>query len=287
MSIPLQRTAPPWCQMFDWARAMTVWAAVFAGGTTVAHAHPDVERGVTAIMSAEFEAALIAFDEALVSGTLTRADLIQLLGERVLVFHALGRGSELAADLSYLAALDPSYELGRMAPPPLHEMWSAAARGKTALTLDVRATAIPGGVRLTAVLRGNVPEEAPQVVIAVRPPEGTYREVHSNETEFPAVEQGRIEYYAQAVGMGGAVVAQVGSPAHPVSAEVTDAALSASAPSAAGALRDDTEPTWLRKHRWWIAGAGAALVAVAGAVTAGLLVGGRASSTEVAPTVDF
>src|SRR3954471_6530126 len=86
-------------------------------------ANPELDRALSASLDAEFDLALGHFELALEQGGLTRTELLLLLGERALVEHALQQGAKLELDLRYLAALDPTRDLGHRAPPSLVARW--------------------------------------------------------------------------------------------------------------------------------------------------------------------
>lgn len=95
-----------------------VWALPGA-----AQAHPMLDRAIEAYEQADFEEALRTFDTAARNADLSVEELLQLFEMRALVHHALGDDAAMRADLGRLAAVRNSYELSRLAPPSVREVF--------------------------------------------------------------------------------------------------------------------------------------------------------------------
>jgi len=126
-----------------------------------ARAHPMLDRAVASYEEANFETALRTFDAAARNADLSVEELLELFEMRALVHHALGDEASMRADLRRLNAVRPSYELGRLAPPPVRDVFE-----------DVRKNnASAGGVELR--LDGESLDGAPWMIARVlRVPEG-------------------------------------------------------------------------------------------------------------------
>jgi len=102
-------------------RFSAVLFSLLASTAFPAYAHPLVEEGIRAYEDADFDAALDAFRRAEQSSDLGRADLIDLLHNRALVFFALADTASMEGDLRRLAAVDREHILGSSVPPPVRE----------------------------------------------------------------------------------------------------------------------------------------------------------------------
>jgi len=78
-----------------------------------------LDRAVASYEEANFEAALNTFDIAARNADLSVEELLELFEMRALVHHALGDEAAMQADLRRLSAVRPTYQLGRLAPPPV------------------------------------------------------------------------------------------------------------------------------------------------------------------------
>jgi len=78
-----------------------------------------LDRAVASYEEASFETALRMFDAAARNADLSVEELLELFEMRALVHHALGDETAMRSDLRRLNAVRPSYQLGRLAPPPV------------------------------------------------------------------------------------------------------------------------------------------------------------------------
>jgi hypothetical protein len=97
---------------------IALFAAIWVVPAAV-RAHPMLDRAVAAYEEANFETALRTFDAAARNADLSVEELLELFEMRALVHHALGDEAAMLADLRRLNAVRPSYQLGRLAPPPV------------------------------------------------------------------------------------------------------------------------------------------------------------------------
>lgn len=268
----------------------TKWlnASVLSGAllwSSLASAHPDLDQAAKLTRELELEPALTAYQHAIDSGTLTRDELIELLVERALVLYGLRRQGELIADLVWLSAVQPSYEFDRRAAPELVATWKALreqGRGPMGVQLSAQ---VDGSLSAHSKLTGTVPAGATSRVV-VR--EGKSWSKKSDELWQVALPGETLELYAEAVALGGVVVATDHSPTAPLRLRV---GAGAPAEPVSSVPRDDT-PGWGKRNRGWLIGG--AIVLAGAAATAAVLWMKRdqdedpsSKSTTVAPTVRF
>ena len=97
---------------------IALFAAIWVVPAAV-RAHPMLDRAVASYEEANFKTALRTFDAAARNADLSVEELLELFEMRALVYHALGDEAAMLADLRRLNAVRPSYQLGRLAPPPV------------------------------------------------------------------------------------------------------------------------------------------------------------------------
>lgn len=196
--------------------------------SSIAHAHPLVEEGRERLREAEFEAALEALARAEDRDDLTREDLVDLLDARAMAHLALDDSAALRVDLAALASLDPGHRFGREAPPELQEAFQQTLQvTEGPLSLAVEARPVPGGVEIEA----EVTEDRASLVRETR----VFARVLGSEQfrrltdrRQPARAGQPVEYYVEAIGPGGAIVATAGSGEAP---EVSEGALPLEGPA--------------------------------------------------------
>ena len=103
-----------------WLGIVVVFCA-FGGFAGQAHAHPLLDDAVDLYEAADFARALRTFNTAYRNADLSVEELLQLFEMRALVHRAIGDEEAMLADLRRLAAVRPSYRLGRLAPPPVRK----------------------------------------------------------------------------------------------------------------------------------------------------------------------
>jgi hypothetical protein len=173
-------------------------------------ARAELERARAHAASADFPAALEAFDRAYAGDGLPRGELPGLLLERALVRSALGDASGAEADLARLLRVDPGHELPASVQPALAARFAAlrALIEPPTFELDVRDES-DARVVVEARTRG-AGDLVREVVVETRIDGGAWassrRERTTVETEPGAV----VEIRARWIGPGGAVVASRG-----------------------------------------------------------------------------
>lgn len=276
----LDRHGPPW---FPYCLGMAALLLCLCKVST-AHAHPELERGKHLMAELEFEAALQAFERAVDSHELSRDELLALLQERALALHALKREAELLRDFVWLAALAPEHILDTRAPPDLVAVWTSVrdqARG--ALGLKLEAEGAGRTLRLRAELTGTVPEGV-RTRIGVRTPGGEWEITEGPETLLGERPGEEVEAYAEALGLGGLVVAQAGDPERPLSF-----ALHVTSPNLTSRHDGSDAAHKKRRRRAWLIGSSAVLAVAAATVTTIMLLRSDPDQdrTRVTPMVEF
>jgi hypothetical protein len=224
--------------------------------------------------AAEFDAALRAFGEAAGGEGLTRADLVVLFGHRAVVCFALGDGPAMEADLARLVALDATAHLPASAPPPVREAFERMrALGVSAPRLEVTPLRAASGVRFMARVHGGPADLVTAVRVYARPAAGgTWK---SGEGQLALVVDGKaeVQWYAEGIGPGGAVVVSLGARASPehFGADAFEGIAGGSSPRAGGlASGERSDGAAARTRRRWLLGAGG-VIAVGAAVAAAVL----------------
>lgn len=268
------------------ARASGRWRGVLASfvfallvtQAPLARAHPDLDEAKRLVGDLEFDAALLSFEAALASGTLTREELVSLLAERAFVHHALRRQQELIDDFIWLSALDPDHRLDMRAPPDMTATWTSVRdQGRGALRVELTARRDEqGAVAARASLSGTVPAGA-HARLWLRRGQGQFEltpgaAIH----EQPSSD---LAFYADGLLLGGVQLKGEYSAQKPLH-------VAREREESVGGERDES---WARRHRGWLIG-GAALIVGAAVVTAVLLTrpeGSRSDKTNITPMITF
>jgi len=234
--------------------------------------HPRLEQARERFRAADLPGALESLSAAEQASDLSREDLLAVLELRTLIQLALGRSEPAEETLRQIASVDPGHRFGPEAPPDVVERFSAivaSQRGPVGVAVDRRETA--DGVVL-APSATNDPEGMVRAArVHARVDGGAWERAENAPLTVGAPAGSRVEWYAVAVGPGGAAVATQGSAESPMSFRLGSDPL-------APPDDDDGGPSgWV----WFGVGAGA--VAVAAVVTV-LVVG--ASSGEPNTVVD-
>lgn len=244
--------------------AALVLGALICLAPAAALAHPLIDEGLRRYGEADLPGALDALTQAEHATDLTRDDLVQLYLGRAMVHHAMGHATELEADVFRLATLEPALTLRRTAPPPVRLAYEqAAARVPGPMRLDVEVHPTPDGVELVAHVTDDSAGLVQAVRIRARTLGGTWRRSALASIELPAAAGAAVEYVAEAVGPGGAVLVSAGTESTPVRVTTTVAAPGGGA--SATADRTGADAAGRDDHGlglWpWVIGGGALLVA--------------------------
>jgi hypothetical protein len=160
---------------------------------------------------ADFAAALEAFAAAEAGHGLTRGDLVRLYAHRAVVRFAVGNHAAMEADLVRLLALDPEATPPASAPPPVRAaLERVRAQGVDQPRLTAHPVQASDGVRVMARVTRGPPDLVTKVRVFARI-RGTDRWVSGDRRVSVLAGPGtHIDWYAEAVGPGGAVIARIG-----------------------------------------------------------------------------
>jgi hypothetical protein len=199
--------------------SVAVWAAAAWASPARVLAHPLVDEGQRLYEEAEFVAALDALGRADHATDLEREDLERLFEIRALVHLAMGNTDAMRTDLQRLAALAPDHSLPRSAPPDVARAF-AEIRGQSPGAVRVLATteASPAGVTIAARAENDWASIVRTVRVSGRVQGAPSWEHATDAPLLVATSGGVVEYYAEAIGPGGVVVARTGSASEPLRA---------------------------------------------------------------------
>ncbi len=251
--------------------ALATWVAP---GHAAAHALVDEGRRLYE-EEADFVAALDVLGRAAAGDDLVVDDVVSLFETRALVYLAMGRQDDMRADLRRLAAIRTDHALPSGAPPDVVAAFAeirATSAGPPRLSASTEASAL--GVTVSVRVDDDALDLVREVRITGRVAGGEWEHATGAPLFVATPSGGVVEYYAEAIGPGGAVIARTGEPSAPLRA----------APVVAAAATGGGEPTW----PWVVGGVGAALVVAVVVTVVVLTAGGGQSGTDVAPfTVRF
>lgn len=181
-----------------------------------AKAHDTVDEARAHFEEARFVDALRALATAEASDDLSRDDLAELYALRATTHLALGNAEEMSNDLHRLAVVDATYTFDRRAPPDLVR-GLAEARAATVGTLRFVAdpSQVDGGASVAASVSGDELGLVHRVEVFARPA-GNNAWQQATDAPLLVSTDGVVEYYAHAIGPGGAVLASVGTPEEPL-----------------------------------------------------------------------
>ncbi len=256
---------------------------------SVAHAHPKIDQARRSYEQADFDKAFELLGEAESAETLTRAELATLYELRALVHLGLHNYVEMETDLERLVLVDPDRAPNARMPPDLARALSKVRAGSRGpLEVQVAATSGQSGVTLEAALSTETFGVVNEIRLFGRR-DGTTEWVTSTDGLLlvPASTGEAVQYYAEAVGPGGQILAHHASAKVPKLIHVGERL---SLDGAAGGLAPNGRnvDTSRRRKRlaWGIVGA----ALVAGAVVAAVLLlrdDGESDTTRVQPEVTF
>ncbi len=256
--------------------APALWAIVLSLAPARAAAHELVDEGRRLYEEAEFVAALDVLGRAVAGSDLDVEDVVLVFETRALVHLAMGQADAMREDLRRLAAIRPDHALPSVAPPDLVTAFAevrAASAGAPRVPLTTEATTL--GVTVTARVENDSASLVREVRISGRAAGGASWERATGAPLFVPTPEGEVvEYYAEAIGPGGAVIARTGEEDAPLRA----------APAAVAAAPSGGMEAW----PWIVGGVGVAVVAAVVVTVVVLSTGGGQSGTDVAPfTVRF
>ena len=241
-------------------------------------AHPLLDEAARRYAEADFAGAIEAFAQAEASNDLSREDLIALYTSRSLVRFAMQEIDAVEEDLTRLATLDPDLEVPPDMPPAMQEMFARVKeRIRTAIAVEGRVERVRNGLRVRAEVTGDVMGIVRDVAVHGRAGGAAWEHGADGElfVQDPSV---LLQWYVEAIGPGGAVVANHGAQDAPLVREPPRAV--PARPSLDDAVAEESDSG----AGWWIAGG--AVVAVAAIVTVVLVTSAGAETSRFAgPTV--
>lgn len=244
-------------QLPRWALAVSL-VCVGLSSSSTAFAHPLVDLARQRLEEADFEGSISAAAEAEREGDLTLADYVALLESRALAHLALGDEAGMRTDLIALASIDRNHSFPDSAPPALREAFASARREvPRALGLRVAREERDGMLHFEAVVEDDTASLVRALRIEARSGTGAWIRGQNGAVEVPRTDA-RVDYFAEALGPGGAVLASDGSRTQPLSYIPEAAPLLP--PS--GDPRDDDEGGGGFPWLWVGVGAGAVAVTV-------------------------
>jgi hypothetical protein len=236
--------------------------------SATAYAHPKVDEARARLEAAEFDAALRLLAEAEAGSELTRDDALRLLELRALVHLALNEDEAAVEALRVLAVLSPDHTLLPQTSPDLVAAFERARESAPAAPrLVVERALSPDGVRVSAAVEQDELGVARSLRLWTRIAGQPWRSTLSNETLVLAAPGQRVEYRADALGIGGAPV---------LSSEPGSLLVPAGREPAGAADEGGTSP-------WLYAGVLGGALAVGGAVAMIVLLGQSGDSTQLSP----
>lgn len=274
--------------------ALLVSVSLFAGE---ARAHPLLDDAIAAYEDADVRGALRTFNLAARDADLSVEELLTLFEMRALVHHAMGNETAMLRDLERVAALGTGHRLTDLAPPRVREAYleTLEANGGTmAVELVLEEKSFDGKpfvvARMEQVPKGLVHHISLQCTVE-QDSRTVARTVQGTRARIPLDESGAYDLCtATAETRRGTVLFSARIDGAPLSPElplpdVTAAAserpsgLTYQRPGDAGPT--DEASTKKKKKKWpWIVAASA--VAVAGGVTAGVLLSRRSNESTPA-----
>jgi hypothetical protein len=191
-----------------------VVAALCLGLSTASAARAQLGPARAALAEADFERAERAFGRALAAPAITRDELVAILEGRAMARWALGDEAGARGDLAALGSLEPAHALPPEAPPPLVSALAEVARERLAIALLWEEH--EGEVFLHVAIRDDAAHLVERVRVHARNTDG-WAVTEERDVAVPSPRGARPEVWVEALGPGGAVLAQEGSASAPVS----------------------------------------------------------------------
>lgn len=244
---------------------------------SAAHAQSEtVDEGRRRFENADFYGALEVLARAEEGSALTVRELVRLYETRILVQLALGEERRIDRDLAALATIDPDHDFAPEIPPSVRARFREIERSRPGpLSVEADRAATPGGVRLDARVSGD-PQGLVRIARLHARAGGGRWITAPGSLEIAAAPGERIEWHAELIGPGGAVLRQRGS---------REAPLSFTIGGAERALPRDERGEEEAGTPWiWIALGGAVLIGAAVAVI--VIAAGDGDQTATGTRVD-
>lgn len=251
-----------------------VWLVFPSSGA----AHPLLDDGIERYERADFASALRMFNAAAEQADLSIDELVQLYEMRALLHQALGNRAAMLDDLERVVAVRPDHQLTRLAPPPVRAAFDdiAEMRGpgvggqllieesvtKEAKLVVARTERVPAGLVDHTTVRCSVGLEGRRVSESAQGSRVELRlsliEPHGGCEASALTKRGDVLFEAQLAATG-------------VTPNRRD--------MLAGAPIEGRDKMSKKKRRWLLIAAGIT-VAVAGGITAGVVLSNRSNSNS-------
>lgn len=254
-------------RLLDFTLVLFTTAAVLLGpAAALAQLDPEVESARQEALSGEFDAASAHLETALGRGDLSREDLIAIYEARVFISYAGGDSEALGEDLERIAALDPehSFDPNYYATEVTDAFQDAVTARAGRLALETEALLLASGeLEVRGEIRNDPGDLVHSVLVYGREAGGEWQQGEGSLRADIAA-SGSTEYYAEAVGPGGAIVANDGAEGAPLifdgetsaegggvplwvwiggAAVIVAAVIIIAAVAASGGVSDDTQPS--------------------------------------------
>ncbi|MFK7991426.1 MAG: tetratricopeptide repeat protein [Sandaracinaceae bacterium] len=182
-----------------------------------AFAHPLIDDARSAYESGQYDRALASLQTAEEGEGLTREDLSDLYLLRANI-HRRQQNMQLAqVDLQRLASLDPERQLGRRVHPSLRRLFSEATERVTRpVRVEAAAERLGSSVTVTATVSDDIAALVQGFRIHARAAGGEWRTSQRARLSLTVESHLAAEFWAEAVGPGGAPVATSGSEDSPL-----------------------------------------------------------------------
>jgi hypothetical protein len=257
-------------------------AALFAIALSAAPAlasaqgRPLVTEGRQLLDEGRFEDAVERFTRAEAADDLGRDDLVLLLEGRALAAHALRDLPAMNRELARLLVVAPAHRFDPTLPPDLAETFESL-RATASPPLAIETTSRRTGDRVVIESTAAAAPEglARTLRIAARVP-GSRWQTGVDHLEIAARPSDEVEYFAELVGPGGAVIASAGSADRPERRPPD--AVAVQSVVALDEVEDDGVSPWV----WVGIGAGVA-VAAAVAITLAFVLSAEAGTQPSYP----
>lgn len=182
-----------------------------------AYAHPLIDDARSAYEAGQYDRALASLQTAEEGEGLTREDLSDLYLLRANI-HRRQQNMQLAqVDLQRLASLDPERQLGRRVHPSLRRLFSEATERVTRpVRVEASAERLGSSVTVTATVSDDIAALVQGFRIHARAEGGEWRTAQRGRLSLTVESHLSAEFWAEAVGPGGAAVALSGSAESPL-----------------------------------------------------------------------
>ena len=198
-------------------RTAATLTLVWLFSPVVAAAHPLIDQARDRFRSADFPGAIEALDAADRATDLDRDDAVELYELRAVIHMALRQRDEADRALRALASLSPSHSFAREAPPDVVDRFRILREtvpGRVAIEVARRETT--NGLLLTPRALDDPLGLIRRTRVHARVDAGDWQTSDDRALAVDASDGQTVEWYAEGIGPGGAVIATVASESAPM-----------------------------------------------------------------------